>query len=422
MAASPVTPQWVINEFGREFLNKVTLIKKADRTYDSQFKVKGAKVGSIIQARLPYRYRVGSGAGINKQPVNDQTTPVEITDQSNIGIELSSWVLSLEMNEIRRKVIQPAVNAMAQDMESRGFQRMYQKIPNSIGTLGTSPTANLTYTQGVAKLEDLSGDSDNLTAIVSADQMAVIADTQKAYFNQPVQKVTFSTGRMPKAQDALGIAEWYSSPNVATHTTGTFTASTPLVNVAGGVLDGATSVVTDGWASGASSLKAGDVFTFGTASTSPVYEINSSNYASTGRFRQFTVTQDVSDSSGAMTINFTPAIRYAAGGQYNNVTALPADNCPITVWAANPAGGTLSTTNSRQGLIFAPDSIIFAMADAETVDAPVCVFAQDDEAGISFRLTKSYDINSDNNLARIDAFWGWSGMRLEWTALRVQGA
>jgi hypothetical protein len=415
MANSPVTPQWVINEVGRELLNKVILIKKADRTYDKQFEVKGAKVGSIVNARLPQRYRVGSGAAINKQGVNDQTTPVEITDQSNIGIELSSWVLTLEKSEIRKNVIQPAVNALVQDMEYKGFSRLYEKVANSAGTLGTSPTANLTYTQAVAKLGDLSGNTDELCAIVSNDQM-VIADAQKSYFTNVINPA-FAMGKLPRATEALGIKEWYASPNVARHTSGTFTASTPLVNVAGGVLTDATSVVTDGWASGATTLKKGDVFTFAN-----VFEINSSNYQSTGRLRQFTLTADVSDSAGAATLNFTPAVKFAANGQFNNVNSLPANNAAITVWSADPAGGTLATTTSAQGLIFQPESFVFCMADAEKVDSPVCVFARDEEAGISLRLTKSYDINNDNNLARIDAFWGWSAIRPEWTALRVQGA
>jgi hypothetical protein len=62
------------------------------------------------------------------------------------------------------------------------------------------------------------------------------------------------------------------------------------------------------------------------------------------------------------------------------------------------------------------------MADAETVDAPVCVFARDAEAGISMRLTKSFDIRDDQNLARLDIFYGWNLIRPEWGALRVQGA
>jgi hypothetical protein len=415
MATSAITPQWVINDIAREFRNRTILTESADRSYDPQFKVKGAFVGAQVQARLPYRPRGASGARIAKQQVVDQTTPLSITDQYNVGIELSTYTLSLEKGEIRRTVINPCVNHIVQYMEAQGFSRLYKKIPNSIGTLGVSPTANLTYAQGVAKLNDMRGDSDDLTAILSSDQSAVLADAQKGNAN-----VGFGSSRSFKKGEfsgpmALGIETWKASPNVAYHTTGTFTASTPLVNVAGGVAEGASSMVTDGWASGATSLKEGDVFT-----VANVYEINSASFTSTGRLRQFTLTADVSDTTGAITMNFSPAM-YASGPQ-QNVNALPADNAAITVWGANPAGGTLSTTLSRQGLIFAPGTVVLCMADAATVDAPVCEFARDEEAGISMRLTKSFDIDNDNNLARLDIFFGWNLIRPEWGALRVQGA
>lgn len=411
---SIVTPQWVVNEIGRQFLNRVILAGKVNRSYDSQFKVKGAKVGTTIQARLPQRPRAASGAAINKQPVIDQTTPISITDQTNIGIELSTYTLTLEKSEIQRTVIIPAANALVQDMESKGFQRLYKKVPNSAGTIGVSPTAGLTYSQAVAKLKDLTGNADDLTAILSHDQSAILADAQKAYF-QPTGAVASSFRKGQFGGEAYGVDEWMASPNVAQHTTGTFTASTPLVNVTGGLVEGASSVVTDGWASGATSLKEGDVFTFAN-----VYEINAANFSSTGRQRQFVVTADCSDTGGAMTISFFPPV-YASGPQ-QNVDSLPADNAGISVWGSALSNGTLTATVSRQGLIFAPDSFVLAMADAEDVDAPVCVFARDEEAGISMRLTKSFDISNDNNLARLDMFWGYSPYRPEWTALRVQGA
>jgi hypothetical protein len=146
--------------------------------------------------------------------------------------------------------------------------------------------------------------------------------------------------------------------------------------------------------------------------------VNSANFASTGRLRQFTL---IAAASGATpTLAFSPAV-YASGPQ-QNVNALPADNAAITVWAANPSNGTLAATASKQGLIFAPGTVVLCMADAETVDAPVCVFARDAEAGISMRLTKSFDIRDDQNLARLDIFYGWNLIRPEWGALRVQGA
>jgi hypothetical protein len=415
MPGSAITPQWVVNAILDELLNDCTLINKADRSYDPQFKIKGAKVGTTIQGRLPQRPRAASGAALNKQPMIDRTFEVKITDQANIGFELSSHTLTLERSDIMRTCVKPCANALVQYAEKQGFTRLYKKIPNSIGTLGTSPTANLTYSQGVAKLIDLMGNNDDLCAILSPDQSAVLADAQKAHANPGFGvKEALRKGQFV-GPNYLGVAEWYASPNVALHTSGGSTTATPLVNVAGGVLEGATSVVTDGWGSGNTTITEGDIFTFAS-----VFEINSANFESTGRLRQFTATAATTDSSGAVTLNFTPPM-YAAATPNQNVTAMAADNATITYWAMS-AGGTQAATTSRQGLIFAPGTVILASADAEKVDAPVCVFAQDDEAGISLRLTKSYGIDSDNNTARLDWFFGWSLARPEWGALRVQGA
>lgn len=406
------TPLWIINDIAREFRNRTILIDAADRTYDPQFKVKGAKVGAEIQARLPYRPRGASGSVRAKQPVVDQTTPIRITDQYNTGVDISSYTLSLEKSEIRRTVINPCVNHIVQYMESQGFLRLSQQIPKSIGTLGVSPTTNLAYAQGVAKLNDLMGSADDLTAILSSDQSAVLADAQKGNAN-----VGFGSARSFKNGEfsgpmALGIKTWKASPNVANFTSGSFGASTPLVNVAGGVAEGASSVVTDGF-NADTALVVGDTFTFAN-----VYEINSANFTSTGRLAQFTLT--AAAAGATPTLYFDPPL-YASGTK-QNVSALPADNAAITVWAANPAGGTLAATASRQGLIFAPGTVVFCMADAETVSAPICEFARDEEAGISMRLTKNYDIDNDNDQARLDVFFGWNLVRKEWGALRVQGA
>jgi hypothetical protein len=200
---------------------------------------------------------------------------------------------------------------------------------------------------------------------------------------------------------------------VARHTTGSFTSATILVNQAS-FSEGMSTIGIDALTSASGALKEGDVFTIAN-----VFEVNSANYSSTGRLRQFTLTADISADG---TASFTPAMYSAASGsQLANVTALPVDNAAVLVWGT-AAGATLTATSSAQGFIVKPGSVVLAMADAEDVDAPVCVFARDEEAGISMRLTKSYDINNDNNLARLDLFFGWNLIRPEWTALRVQGA
>ncbi len=172
---------------------------------------------------------------------------------------------------------------------------------------------------------------------------------------------------------SLGIGEWYRDQNVPRHTSGTFTASTPLVN---GASQTGSSLVTNGWASGAASLTKGDIFT-----VAGVYSVNPLSKVSTGRLQQFVVTANASDS--------------------------PAHQAVITVWSANPAGGTLATTVSPQSLVFHPDAFAFVMADLTDPNGGAkATFARSRDWGISIRMVQQYDLTSDQNGCRLDILFG----------------
>jgi hypothetical protein len=112
-----------------------------------------------------------------------------------------------------------------------------------------------------------------------------------------------------------------------------------------------------GWASGATTLKKGDILTIAGVNT-----VNPLAYSSVGRLQQFVVTADTSDSSGATaTLPISPSI--ITSGQLQTVDTTAANNAAVTVWSANPAGGTLATTASPQSLVYHPDAFAFVMAD-----------------------------------------------------------
>jgi len=205
---------------------------------------------------------------------------------------------------------------------------------------------------------------------------------------------------------------WYEDQNVAIHTTGTFTASTPLTNGAGQT---GASLITDGWASGATTLNRGDVFTI-----AGVYAVNPQSYASTGELRQFVVTQTISDTSGDMTISISPAI--ISSGQLQNVDAAPADGAAITVLGATSAtSGTLAATQSRQALVYHPDAFTMVMADLDMPQGGARASrVSDNELGISLRMVQQYNIQTDQNASRLDCLYGWKTVR-EDLAARVWG-
>jgi hypothetical protein len=204
----------------------------------------------------------------------------------------------------------------------------------------------------------------------------------------------------------MGIAagfKFFMDQNIAVHTSG-LRGGTPLVNVAGQT---GTSLVTDGWTATTGAVKKGDIFVLDL-----VYGANVQNHQSTGSLQQFVVTADTTaDGSGNMTIPISPAI--IPSGAFQTVTVSPADNAALTFW------GNVSTV-SPQGLAFHPDAFTLACADLPLPESGVVQAARmsDKQLGMSIRVIRAYDINTDRFPCRLDILYGWAVLRPE-LAVRI---
>jgi len=159
---------------------------------------------------------------------------------------------------------------------------------------------------------------------------------------------------------------------------------------------------TNGWASGATTLKKGDIFTI-----AGVYSVNPLSYRSTGRLQQFVVTADTADSSGAMaTLPISPSI--ITSGALQTVSNSPAHQAVITVLGATSAtAGTLATTVSPQGMVFHPDAFAFVMADLVQPGAGArSTTVRSKQWGIAIRMVEQYQIATDQNPSRLDILIG----------------
>ena len=85
MANTFITPTWVLKDVARVAVNMLKFAANIERWYDDKFKAGGAKVGYTVSGRLPQRFRTTKGQAFQAQPINDQTVPVTLTDQANIG-------------------------------------------------------------------------------------------------------------------------------------------------------------------------------------------------------------------------------------------------------------------------------------------------------------------------------------------------
>ena len=412
MANTLATPSWVTKEVARGFLNKLVFLAHVNRTYDDQYVQAGAKVGNTVNARLPQRFTVTDGQALQLQNLYDQTVPITLTNQKNVAFGYSSAQATTELDNIRTRYVTPGAEALANAAEVLAFDNVYTDIYSSVGTPGTTPTTTLTYLQAGVKLTDLSTPLTGRVGMLDPLAMSTLADTSSSLFNpSAVIAENYTEGQFGRKQ--LGVDGWYQDPVRPTHTTGTYTASTPLVN---GADQTGSTIATDGWASGAATLNKGDVFTI-----AGVNSVNPLSYSDNGRLQQFVVTATTSDSSGAMaTLPISPSI--ITSGALQTVSASPANNAVITVLGTTAAaGGTLATTSSPQSFVYHPDAFAFVMADLMKPGAGAeSTTVRSKSLGFSIRMVEQYQIGTDQNPSRLDILIGATTIQAR-LAARVWG-
>ena len=398
MANTLATPSWTTKEVARGFINKLVFLANVNRTYDDQYEIAGAKVGNTVNARLPQRFTVTDGQALQLQNLYDQTVPITLTNQKNVAFGYSSAQATTELDDIRTRYVTPGSEALANAAEVLAFDAVYTDIYSSVGTPGTTPTTTLTYLQAGVKLTDLSTPLRGRVAVLDPLAMSTLANTTSSLFNPTaVISENYEEGMFGRKQ--LGVDKWLQDPVRPTHTTGTFTASTPLVN---GASQTGSTIATDGWASGAATLNKGDVFTI-----AGVNSVNPLSYSDNGRLQQFVVTATTSDSSGAMaTLPISPSI--ITSGALQTVSASPANNAVITVLGATAASsGTLATYTSPQSLVYHPDAFAFVMADLMKPGAGAeSTTVRSKALGFSIRMVEQYQIGTDQNPSRLDILIG----------------
>lgn len=399
------TPTWVTKETARYFVNDLTFLANVNRTYDDQYVQSGAKVGFTVLARLPQRFQALDGQALQLQSLYDQTVPITLTNQKQVAFGYSSAQATAQLDLIRERYIQPGAEALANAAEVLAFTSVYKDVYSAVGTPGAGPpSATLTYLQAGTKLTDLATPLRGRCAVLDPLAMQTIANTSSTLFNpSAVISENYEEGMFGRMQ--LGIDRWYQDPARPTHTTGFFTSCTPTVN---GANQTGSTLNTQAWASGATTLNKGDILTL-----AGVDSVNPLTYADTGRLQQFVVTATTSDSSGNITaLPISPSI--ITSGQLQTVSASPAASATITVLGATSAtsgtfgnaAGTAGVT-SPQSFVYHPDAFAFVMADLINPGAgAVAKTVRSKELGFSIRWVEQYQIGTDQIPSRLDILIG----------------
>jgi hypothetical protein len=397
MANSILTPQMITREALRILHAESNFLTKINRQYDSRFAVSGAKIGTSLDVRLPNKFTVRTGSTYTAQNMIERKVNLPVATIKGVDCTISDTELTMSLNDFSEQFLKPAMNQLASDIEYSAMASMYKSVANAVGTVSTQIDYKKFQQAGQKLTENLAPSSER-TFLLNPASRVEFSDAVKGLFQASSNiEDQYREGMVGRT----GGFDVFENTMIPVHTTGTY-GGTPLTNGAnqgetgsGNAYVATSSLITDGWTSGGTSLKAGDIITI-----ADVYDVHPETKVSTGKLKQFTIVSDVSDTTGAITMTISPAI--IAGGAYQNCSARAGDNKAITVL------GT-SATAYGQNLAFHKDAFTFVSADLD-IPKGVDMAAREKFGNISMRFVRWFDGDSGDWKARFDILHGMAAL------------
>lgn len=376
-----------------EFKNNLVLAKTANRHYENVF---STETGTNIRIRRPTRLLSASGAPLVTQDIQQRYTNLTISNRQHVGIQLSSQELTLQLDDFQAHVIRPAMQSLANAVDTSIYQAGINNIYNFVGTAGSAPSAFSTVNLANAKLNAFGVPREDRYCIMSENDGASMQSALYNTFNFDFNRKIILDSSMGR----LAGFEFYTAQNVQ-RPTALVGASfgSPVVNGAG---QSGTSLILSGLTAGVT-IKAGTLFTI-----SGVNSVNPISYQDTTLLANWVVSADATaDGSGNITLTVNNGSGAGSGAQgiitsgpYQNVTNGPANGATITFNAThtkNIAYHTECFTLAMINLYSPPPSQNTGAYFKNLVDK---------DANVALRMVRQYDINNDVDVVRVDALWG----------------
>lgn len=403
--------QEVTAEVLRVLHNNCAVLRSIGRQHEKYFQQK-TPIGTTLQIKRPWRPQGRQGQSFTPEPIVQTTVPLTISywRGGDFIYNDTDESLYLDMENFKSSYARPMGIMIANQIDADAAAFMQATIPNFVGTPGVTPVGTSTYNQAQTSLNKLLAPQDQRSVIYTSDFNQNLVGAGQTLFN-PQRDIAdqYLEGYVGKyAGFSFKIDEQLPAFTVGTY------AGTPLVN---GANQSGSSIITDGWTSGSTTLNPGDRITY-----AGVYKVNPSGlhtaYSGAQNLFQQVVTQTVSDSSGAMTIQVYPPL--IPSGQFQNASNSPADNAPITV-----QGASGSTTNTAFALQKEAFTSAFIKLHAPThVDATVMGGEEAGTPGIYIRALKQWQSSgpySGYETERMDVIYGFAAQYADYMATVIYG-
>ncbi|HEY5723146.1 MAG TPA: P22 phage major capsid protein family protein [Allosphingosinicella sp.] len=383
MANALLTATAVTRESLRVLHQKLGFVGNVNRQYDSSFAKSGAKIGDSLKIRLPNQYSVRNGATLSAQDTTESSMTLQVATQKGVDLNFTSADLTLSLDDFSSRILEPAMSVLAAAIESDALSMrkdVYQQVNNTgaVVTFGK-------VLEGRKKLVDSLAPAGVWNALLNTTDGVNLVDALKGLFQDSKEVATqYREGKMGRGAGF----DFMESTHLSTQLRGSGNGAYLVNDI---VASGDTTVTVD---TGTGTIKKGEIVTF-----AGVNSVHPETKADSGVLQQFVVTADYAGGAGDLSVS--PA--FISTGPTQNVSALPADNAAISI------AGTAST-NYGQSLLFHPDAFGFATADL-VMPSGVDFARREVLDGVSMRVVRQYDINTDRFPTRIDVLYGFKTLR-----------
>jgi hypothetical protein len=349
--ANTYEPQQLLTNHAMDVLkNQLVFLKNCNKDNAELFN-SGKKPGQQVLIRLPGRFVGRTGDAYASEAYQETSTPCVVRPLQGMDIDLPSTDWTLNIADIKREILVPAMAQLVNNIERDCLQIAYQATANYVGTFGTAPSTSTTVLQANAFITNEGGPVDDTRRmLLSPNTNVSLVPAFQGLFN-PQRSTSKQFERGILAENTLGF-DHYQTQNLWVHTAGTCTG-TPLSN---GTNQTGSSIITNGWSNSTAILKKGDVIQFASCNA-----VNPMTRALYGGLRNFVVTADVSsDGSGNATIPVYPPCT-PAPAQFATTDTPIVNAKAITVFGTAQAGlAALAGTTSTQCLGYHKDAFTFA--------------------------------------------------------------
>ena len=408
VANSLITASWVARKALVIQHAKSNFTGRTNRDYQSLLPgpIQGVILGQQLSIRLPFQYLGRTGPTMSAQNSVQRYATLSVNNQAGVDINFSSVERAMLLNNFEEQVLQPAMAKCASLIETN-VASVINSVPKYVGTYSTTVVYGTVLQSERFLTEALAPEDDRRSLHATPQASYEFVLDNKALFN-PQAEISDQWLEGVIADRVAGFVA-FRNTKLPTHTIGGSTnTATPTVSGAGQGNSGAgnayistTTLVTNGWASGATTLQAGDII-----SISSVNDVDPESKLSLGRLKQFVVVTTVSDTTGNISVVIAPGIIY--GGAYQNVDTQPGAAAAITLFGQSGGGnGTDTGLVIKQSLAWYRDAVVFANPPMLDLSPLVKMTAAESFEGYNIRFAQQWDPSNDLLPARLDFIYGY---------------